>query len=89
MHGNRRSRDSQRESVYPERFERERNSAKVRSLTIMRNARRRGWFIKNYSTNQVIIDREHFNPGISYSIAKQVFWKSFSLISTCFFVGEV
>lgn len=53
------------------------------------NARRRGWFIKNYSTNQVIIDREHFNPGISYSIAKQVFWKSFSLIRTCLFVGEV
>jgi hypothetical protein len=37
----------------------------------------RGWFIKNYSRNQIIIDREHFNPAISYSIAKQVFWKKF------------
>lgn len=40
-------------------------------------ARKRGWFIKNYSRNQVIIDREHFNPAVSYSIAKQVFWKRF------------
>lgn len=41
------------------------------------SARRKGWLIKNYSRNQVIIDREHFNPAISYSIAKQVFWKRF------------
>ena len=40
-------------------------------------ARKRGWFIKNYSRNQVIIDREHFHPEICYSIAKQVFWKKF------------
>lgn len=40
-------------------------------------ARKRGWFIKNYSRNQVIIDREHFNPAVCYSIAKQVFWKRF------------
>jgi hypothetical protein len=41
------------------------------------NAKKRGWFIKNYDRNQVIIDREHFNPAISYSIAKQVFWRKF------------
>ena len=41
------------------------------------SARKEGWLIKNYSTNQVIIDCEHFNPAISYSIAKQVFWKRF------------
>jgi hypothetical protein len=40
-------------------------------------ARKRGWFVKNYSRNQVIIDREHFNPAVCYSIAKQVFWKRF------------
>jgi hypothetical protein len=40
-------------------------------------AQKRGWFIKNYSRNQIIIDREHFNPAVSYSIAKQVFWKRF------------
>lgn len=42
------------------------------------NAKKRGWLIKNYSRNQIIIDREHFNPALSYSIAKQVFWKNFS-----------
>jgi hypothetical protein len=40
-------------------------------------AKKRGWLIKNYSRNQVIIDREHFNPALSYSIAKQVFFKGF------------
>lgn len=42
-----------------------------------RSARKKNWLIKNYSQNQIIIDREHFNPAISYSIAKQVFWKKF------------
>jgi hypothetical protein len=40
-------------------------------------SRKRGWLIKNYSRNQVIIDREHFNPAVCYSIAKQVYWKKF------------
>ena len=39
--------------------------------------RKRGWFVKNYGRNQIIIDRENFNPKLSYSIAKQVFWKRF------------
>jgi len=39
--------------------------------------RKRGWFVKNYGRNQVIIDRDNFNPKLSYSIAKQVFWKRF------------
>jgi len=41
------------------------------------NGRKRGWLIKNYATNQIVIDREHFNPALCYSIAKQVFWKRF------------
>jgi len=41
------------------------------------NAKKRGWYTKNYMTNQIVIDREHFHPEISYSIAKQVFWKKF------------
>lgn len=45
--------------------------------TTARNAIKKGWLVKNYSRNQVIIDRENFNPEISYSIAKQVFWKRF------------
>lgn len=42
-----------------------------------RRSKKRGWFIKNYGRNQVIIDREHFSPEKSYSIAKQVFYKNF------------
>jgi hypothetical protein len=33
--------------------------------------------VKNYSTNQVIIDRENFDPKLSCSIAKQFFSKRF------------
>jgi hypothetical protein len=47
------------------------------SKSCAERARKRGWFVKNYSRNQVIIDREHFDPALSYSIAKQVFWKKF------------
>jgi hypothetical protein len=41
------------------------------------NAKRRGWFIKNYSRNQIIIDRDHFHPESVYGIARKVFWKRF------------
>jgi hypothetical protein len=47
------------------------------SESTAQTAKKRGWLIKNYSTNQIIIDREHFNPALCYSIAKQVFWKKF------------
>ncbi|MDM7988095.1 MAG: hypothetical protein QUS13_12235 [Smithella sp.] len=43
--------------------------------TTARNSQRKGWLIKNYSRNQVIIDRSNFDPKLCYSIAKQVFWK--------------
>ena len=43
--------------------------------TTARNSRKKGWLIKNYSTPQIIIDRESFNPEVCYSIAKKVFWK--------------
>lgn len=33
-----------------------------------RNTRKKGWLVKNYSRNQVIIDREGFNPEVCYSI---------------------
>ncbi|MFH1638784.1 MAG: hypothetical protein ABIB93_00470 [Chloroflexota bacterium] len=45
------------------------------SKTCAWNAQKRCWFVKNYSRNQIIIDRDHFNPELCYSIAKQVFWK--------------
>jgi hypothetical protein len=41
-------------------------------------ARRKGFFVKNYSKKQVIIDPENFDPSISYSTAKRVFWKNFA-----------
>jgi len=40
-------------------------------------SKKTGWLIKNYSTNQIIIDRENFHPAMSYSVAKQVYWKRF------------
>jgi hypothetical protein len=42
-----------------------------------RRSRKNGWLIKNYSTNQIIIDRDNFHPGMSYSVAKQVYNKRF------------
>jgi hypothetical protein len=45
--------------------------------TTARNSQRKGWLIKNYSRNQVIIDRSNFDAKLCYSIAKQVFWKRF------------
>lgn len=47
------------------------------SETTARNSKKKGWLIKNYSRNQVIIDRDNFDPKLCYSIAKQVFWKRF------------
>ena len=41
-------------------------------------AKRKGFFVRNYSKKQVIIDPENFNPSISYSTAKRVFWKNFA-----------
>jgi len=47
------------------------------SETTARNSKKKGFFVKNYMTPQVIIDRENFNPEVCYSIAKQIFWKRF------------
>lgn len=41
-------------------------------------AKRKGFFVKNYSKKQVIIDPENFDPAISYSTAKRVYWKNFA-----------
>ena len=40
--------------------------------------RKQGFFVRNYSKKQVIIDSENFDPAISYSTAKRVYWKNFS-----------
>ncbi len=47
------------------------------SRSSARTSFKRGWFCQNYGRNQIIIDREHFNPTLCYSIAKQVYWKRF------------
>jgi hypothetical protein len=41
-------------------------------------AKRKGFFVKNYSRKQVIIDPSNFDPAVSYSTAKRVYFKNFS-----------
>ena len=41
-------------------------------------AKRKGFFVKNYSKRQVIIDPTNFDPAIPYSTAKRVYFKNFS-----------
>ena len=43
-----------------------------------RDAKRKGFFVKNYSKKQIIIDPENFDPAVSYSTAKRVYLKNFS-----------
>ena len=41
------------------------------------DARIKGFFVKNYSKKQIIIDRENFNEAVCYPLAKKVFGKNF------------
>jgi hypothetical protein len=43
-----------------------------------REAMKQVFFVKNYSKKQIIIDPENFDPAISYSTAKRVYWKNFA-----------
>jgi len=43
-----------------------------------RAAMKQGFFVKNYSRKQIIIDPENFDPAISYSTAKRVYFKNFA-----------
>ena len=40
-------------------------------------ARIQGFFVRNYSKKQIIIDRENFNETVCYPLAKKVFGKNF------------
>jgi hypothetical protein len=40
-------------------------------------ARMKGFFVKNYSKKQIIIDRGNFNSAVCYLLAKKVFGKNF------------
>jgi hypothetical protein len=42
--------------------------------------KKQGFFVKNYSRKQIIIDPENFNPAASYNTAWKVYWKNFSWI---------
>ena len=42
-------------------------------------AKKKGFFVKNYSRKQIVSDPSNFDAAISYSTAKRVFWKNFSL----------
>lgn len=48
------------------------------SITTAGKAKKRGWFVKNYSLKQVIIDRKNFNAKAAYNLAGRVFWKNFA-----------
>ena len=43
-----------------------------------REVLKQGFFVKNYSKKQIIIDAENFDAAISYSTAKRVYWKNFA-----------
>ena len=43
-----------------------------------REAMKQGFFVKNYSRKQIIIDPENFDAATSYSTAKRVYWKNFA-----------
>jgi len=42
-----------------------------------RQVKKQGFFVKNYSKKQIIIDPENFDPLVSYSTAKRVYFKNF------------
>ena len=42
--------------------------------------KKQGFFVKNYSKKQIIIDADNFNPAASYNTAWKVYWKNFSWI---------
>jgi hypothetical protein len=42
-----------------------------------REVMKQGFFVKNYSKKQIIIDPENFDAATSYSTAKRVYWKNF------------
>jgi hypothetical protein len=42
-----------------------------------REVLKQGFFVKNYSKKQIIIDPNNFDSATSYSTAKKVYWKNF------------
>ena len=42
--------------------------------------KKQGFFVKNYTRKQIIIDADSFDPAASYNTAWKVYWKNFSWI---------
>ena len=64
--------------VTPEMTTREIRDKYGLSARRARATMRQGFFVKNYSRKQVIIDPENFDPAVPYSTAKRVYFKKFS-----------
>jgi hypothetical protein len=41
-------------------------------------ARKKGFFVKNYSRTQVCVDPARFNVNLCYNITGKVFWRNLS-----------
>ena len=63
--------------IPPEMTKREIREKYGLSTRRAREALEKGFFVKNYSKRQVIIDPENFDPAVSYSTAKRVYFKNF------------
>ena len=63
--------------IPPEMTKREIREKYGLSARRAREAIAKGFFVKNYSKRQVIIDPENFDAAVSYSTAKRVYWKNF------------
>ena len=50
----------------------------LKHYSIAWRALKNGYFIENYSRQQVVIDRENFDPAYAYNLAYKVWWKNFS-----------
>jgi len=46
--------------------------------TLAYTVKQRGWFIKNYSKKQVIVDPSNYDVDIAYSIARKIYKQNFS-----------
>ena len=64
--------------IPPEMTKREIKEKYGLSTKRAREAITKGFFVKNYSKRQVIIDPANFDPAVSYSTAKRVYFKNFS-----------
>jgi hypothetical protein len=80
MNGDSTAREIRREKVYVQPLMRPRDLMKKYGLKNSQACRasKRGWFVKNYSTKQVIVDPSRYDPDIAYTIARKIYRQNFS-----------